>query len=517
MAANRGPGPSTRRMAQSRLEEGVSLARGGDRAAARAVFREIIHASPYDEDAWLWLAWVADTQDLGLSYLREAQTLLPNSTRIAEAIRWATEEPARVAKAGHSGRTAVRGLTFDARRLAAEASRAARSAQASATRAFEQLKGRMPGISLPNLEMGRIPAVVVPILSSLAIATMIAFVVLGIIYNLRRESQVSQALTLPTPIPNSTPTLTAAQRSRPLWVQMDVAWTREDWDGVIASLERIRQIDPYDAEARTRLAEARYCRALEMMRDEKPGETNLLEAARLELDQAVRLDASIQGLPEARSQLRMYLDGLDAYWLQDWPQALEYLQLVYDLNPDFRDTRVMLGQAYYEVAVELQQEEVWEDARDAFQQAVHLMPDFPEAQSRLALVLDAITPPRRIEIDLSDQTLTVMDNHQAVQRWTVCTGRANTPTLPGRYEVQTKLPQAYASKWDIFMPLWLGIYWAGGSENGIHALPLTRSGTVLWRERLGRPCSYGCIVVATEAQEWLYNWAEVGTVVFIRR
>jgi tetratricopeptide (TPR) repeat protein len=298
---------------------------------------------------------------------------------------------------------------------------------------------------------------------------------------------------------------------------MDVAWTREDWDGVIASLERIRQIDPYDAEARTRLAEARYCRAFDMMRDEKPGETNLLEAARLELDQAVRLDASIQGLPEARSQLRMYLDGLDAYWLQDWPQALEYLQLVYDLNPDFRDTRVMLGQAYYEVAVELQQEEVWEDARDAFQQAVHLMPDFPEAQSRLALVLDAITPPRRIEIDLSDQTLTVMDNHQAVQRWPVCTGRANTPTLPGRYEVQTKLPQAYASKWDIFMPLWLGIYWAGGSENGIHALPLTRSGTVLWRERLGRPCSYGCIVMATEAEEWLYDWAELGTVVFIRR
>jgi lipoprotein-anchoring transpeptidase ErfK/SrfK len=110
-----------------------------------------------------------------------------------------------------------------------------------------------------------------------------------------------------------------------------------------------------------------------------------------------------------------------------------------------------------------------------------------------------------------------MDNHQAIRRMIVCTGRANAPTLPGRYEVQTKLPQAYASKWDIYMPLWLGIYWAGGSENGIHALPLTRSGIVLWRERLGRPCSYGCIVVATEDQEWLYDWAELGTVVFIRR
>ena len=411
----------------------------------------------------------------------------------------------------------TRGVTFDAKRLAANASHAARSAQMSAFQAFGRLKRGIPGVPLPRVEMGRVGAIVVPILSSLAIATMIAFILLGIIANLRRERQPTQALTLPTPLANVTPTLTAGQRSRPLWVQVDVAWTREDWDGVIASLERIRQIDPYDVEARTRLAEAHYCRAIDVIHDEKPGGAERLEEARLELDQAVRLDASIQGLSEARRELRMYLDGLDAYWLQDWPHALDKLLSVYELNPDFRDTRMMLGQAYYQVGVEMQQEEVWEEARDAFRQALDLIPGFPEAQTRLVEVENAITPPRRIEIDLSDQTLTVMENHQPIHRFIICTGRANAPTLPGRYEVLDKLPNAYASKWDIYMPLWLGIYWAGGSENGIHALPMTRNGTVLWRERLGRPCSYGCIVVATEDQEWLYDWAELGTAVLIRR
>jgi len=67
------------------------------------------------------------------------------------------------------------------------------------------------------------------------------------------------------------------------------------------------------------------------------------------------------------------------------------------------------------------------------------------------------------------------------------------------------------------MPYWLGIYWAGGSENGIHGLPVTRAGVTIWRDRLGSPCSYGCIVLDTPDAIWLYEWAEVGTVVFVRR
>jgi lipoprotein-anchoring transpeptidase ErfK/SrfK len=75
---------------------------------------------------------------------------------------------------------------------------------------------------------------------------------------------------------------------------------------------------------------------------------------------------------------------------------------------------------------------------------------------------------------------------------------------------------AYASKWDINMPWWLGIYYAGGSENGFHGLPQLQDGRTIWADRLGHPCSYGCIVLDTEDAVYLYNWADIGTVAFIK-
>jgi lipoprotein-anchoring transpeptidase ErfK/SrfK len=64
------------------------------------------------------------------------------------------------------------------------------------------------------------------------------------------------------------------------------------------------------------------------------------------------------------------------------------------------------------------------------------------------------------------------------------------------------------------MPHWLGIYWAGGSENGIHALPL-KDGNKLWAGYLGSPISYGCIVLDTADAAALYEWADLGTPVEI--
>jgi len=65
------------------------------------------------------------------------------------------------------------------------------------------------------------------------------------------------------------------------------------------------------------------------------------------------------------------------------------------------------------------------------------------------------------------------------------------------------------------MPNWLGIYWAGTAENGIHALPILSNGERLWGGVLGSRASYGCIVLGVREAEALYNWAEVGTPVTI--
>jgi len=42
------------------------------------------------------------------------------------------------------------------------------------------------------------------------------------------------------------------------------------------------------------------------------------------------------------------------------------------------------------------------------------------------------------------------------------------------------------------------------------------NGQTLWAGYLGRPISYGCVVLGTYEAELLYNWAEIGTPVSIR-
>lgn len=120
-----------------------------------------------------------------------------------------------------------------------------------------------------------------------------------------------------------------------------------------------------------------------------------------------------------------------------------------------------------------------------------------------------------IEIDISDQRMTVWENGQVKWQWVCSTGEPSRPTQVGRFGVMSKIPTAYSSYYGLQMPFWLGVYWAGGSENGIHALPISASGRMLWAGLLGRRVSYGCIILDTANARALYNWADMGTPVDI--
>lgn len=120
-----------------------------------------------------------------------------------------------------------------------------------------------------------------------------------------------------------------------------------------------------------------------------------------------------------------------------------------------------------------------------------------------------------ILVDISEQHMYVYEGDTLVYSFVASTGLHNA-TAVGTFAVQSKIPNAYGSTWDIWMPNWLGIYWAGGLENGIHALPILSNGAILWEGYLGRPVSYGCVVLGTYESSLLYNWAEMGTTVEIR-
>ncbi|MGD9100238.1 MAG: LysM peptidoglycan-binding domain-containing protein [Anaerolineae bacterium] len=122
---------------------------------------------------------------------------------------------------------------------------------------------------------------------------------------------------------------------------------------------------------------------------------------------------------------------------------------------------------------------------------------------------------KRIEVNLSQQHLYAYEGERLVYSFVASSGVASSPTRSGEFRVQSKLPRAYGSAWGIWMPYWLGIYWAGPVENGIHALPVLSNGQTLWAGYLGRPVSYGCIVLGTFEAQLLYEWAEIGTPVSI--
>lgn len=120
-----------------------------------------------------------------------------------------------------------------------------------------------------------------------------------------------------------------------------------------------------------------------------------------------------------------------------------------------------------------------------------------------------------ILVDISEQHMYVYEGDLLVFSFVASTGM-NNATRAGSFSVLDKIPNAYGATWNIWMPNWLGIYWSGSLENGIHALPILPNGATLWEGFLGRPISYGCVVLGTYDSQALYDWVEVGAPVEIQ-
>jgi lipoprotein-anchoring transpeptidase ErfK/SrfK len=140
-----------------------------------------------------------------------------------------------------------------------------------------------------------------------------------------------------------------------------------------------------------------------------------------------------------------------------------------------------------------------------------------EIPSRDDLLPYPVVPDKRIVISISEQRLWAYGKGELLSKHVISTGIDRSPTQPGVFQVQTHEENAYASVWDLHMPHFLGIYEAWpGFMNGIHGLPTLSGGRRLWGNVLGRPASYGCIIMQLDAAEWLYHWAEDGVIVEIR-
>jgi lipoprotein-anchoring transpeptidase ErfK/SrfK len=142
--------------------------------------------------------------------------------------------------------------------------------------------------------------------------------------------------------------------------------------------------------------------------------------------------------------------------------------------------------------------------------------EYLEAQQPDVPVSPASGGGKYILVSISEQHLYAYEGDTLAYSFVASTGMDNA-TRAGTFSVLDKIPNAYGETWNIWMPNWLGIYYAGSLENGIHALPILPGGARLWAGFLGRPISYGCIVLGVDESQLLYDWADIGTPVEIRR
>ena len=123
---------------------------------------------------------------------------------------------------------------------------------------------------------------------------------------------------------------------------------------------------------------------------------------------------------------------------------------------------------------------------------------------------------KSIVVSISQQHLWAYQDNVLIYSFIASTGMNNS-TRAGTFSVLDKIPNAYGATWNIWMPHWLGIYYAGSLENGIHALPILSNGATLWAGYLGTPISFGCVVLGSYEAGQLYDWADIGTPVIIQR
>lgn len=123
---------------------------------------------------------------------------------------------------------------------------------------------------------------------------------------------------------------------------------------------------------------------------------------------------------------------------------------------------------------------------------------------------------KRIVVSLSEQQMWAYENGEVKWQWVVSTGIASSPTAPGVFQIQNHEENAYAGNWDLWMPHFMGIYRpvpSIGFMNGFHGFPTRNGSNLLWTGDLGRPVTYGCILLSSENAQTLYEWAEAGVVV----
>lgn len=115
---------------------------------------------------------------------------------------------------------------------------------------------------------------------------------------------------------------------------------------------------------------------------------------------------------------------------------------------------------------------------------------------------------RWIDIDLSSQTVYAYEDKTIVNSFLVSTGTWAHPTVSGQFQIYAKYPSTLMVGPDYYLPgvPYTMYFYEGYALHGTY-----------WHNNFGTPMSHGCVNLRTPDAEWLYYWADVGTLVNVHQ
>ncbi|MGQ9502005.1 MAG: L,D-transpeptidase family protein [Anaerolineae bacterium] len=515
------------------LKQAVQAAAAGDRDQAYLLLRKVIASDPANEMAWLWLVAVAENLREARIALRQVEQLNPNHPKLPEARRWlemrsssAPAPPPHQASSAEAVSAATAPPSHDTSPVPPVSVSLAEGAPTGESREVSGDEDTAPWVAA--IEPG---AAVRPrpwpkwVTILLVLALIVALLLLAFALWMKSSTAKSASIAASS----RDVQISALQRA------LNAALSEARWADAVPMLKNLHQLNPSDPVWQHSAANAFF--QLSVMRRK---EGNLPEALTA-LTQALHLAPDAPPFLRERRLLIQVLDGLQLYNRGDWQSAIEAFSHVYAEEPTFAEVDRWLYSAYFNQGVALQNANKLVEARQAFQAALAVRPEQLDAQQKVQEITVLLLPPtptasptptmtpvptatptpspeaQLILVDISEQRMYVYENGRLLWNWVVSTGEPGKDTATGHFRVLDKIEMAYASTWNLDMPYWLGIYYSGPLENGIHALPINRTtGVKLWEGLLGQRVSYGCIILSDENARTLFEWAQVGTPVVIR-
>ena len=459
-----------------KLEDAIRLAKAGQKIAARDVLRRIVALQPVNQAAWLWLSALAADKTEAEAALAQARKINPAHPSLARAEQWLAH----------------------------------RFSPQPPTRATEVAAPPRPPSMPKTVRLFGFFNRFAFGLAVLAVLIGVMVLLVGVVW------QVSAVAHGERVAPKQTLAVGSPQPDASILAE---AWAEHNWPRVIAVLEARHQAEPDSWPVTQQLSLAYLQQGLTLRHKGYVGEALPL------FEQAVDLTPD---QPQAQQEFQLasdYLTGGEHYQAGRWQEAIASLARVWAEDTDYIHVKDLLYSAYFNHGLALAAADELLPAKDAFEAAIALRPDLAEPRLQVAEIEFVLAPQtplstplaaasardKLIVVGIAEQRMYVYEAEQQVFDFVVSTGEPGRDTAIGEFEILNKIDVAYASTWNLDMPYWLGIYWAGPLQNGIHSLPIVKhTGYKLWDGYLGQRVSYGCIILSDEDAATLYDWAEIG-------